>query len=136
MDEFKAADTPPPVNTALPVNTAAMRRRARIMRAVNVPMRAVLSLPFPTPLSGNLMLVSYTAHEKRLPCFWQILLAIHTAEHRSFVWKPSQMGRLEARRHLYDTDILRTVSASIVGQLCPARRWNMNSPHSLASEQE
>jgi hypothetical protein len=29
------------------------------MRAVNVPMRAVLGLPFPTPLSGNLMLISY-----------------------------------------------------------------------------
>src|ERR1700757_1398939 len=36
------------------------RRQARIMRIVNVPMRAVLSLPFPTPLSANLMLVSYT----------------------------------------------------------------------------
>jgi hypothetical protein len=31
-----------------------------MMRVVNVPMRAVLSLPFPTPLSANLMLVSYT----------------------------------------------------------------------------
>ncbi len=41
------------------VTQAAMRRRARIMRAVNVPIRAALSLPFPTPLSGNLMLVSY-----------------------------------------------------------------------------
>jgi len=30
------------------------------MRMVNVPMRAVLRLPFPTPLSGNLMLISYT----------------------------------------------------------------------------
>ena len=40
------------------VNQVAMRRRARIMRAVNVPMRAVLSLPFATPLSGNLMLIS------------------------------------------------------------------------------
>ncbi len=30
------------------------------MRVVNVPMRAVLSLPFPTPLSANLMLISYT----------------------------------------------------------------------------
>ena len=45
------------------VNEAAMRRRARIMRAVNVPMRAVLSLPFPTPLSGNLMLISYTGRK-------------------------------------------------------------------------
>ncbi len=43
------------------VNQAAMRRRARIMRVVNVPMRATLGLPFATPLSGNLMLISYTA---------------------------------------------------------------------------
>src|SRR3984885_3635104 len=42
---------------------AAMQRRARIMRAVNVPMRAVLSLPFATPLSGNLMLISYTGRK-------------------------------------------------------------------------
>ncbi len=42
------------------VNQAAMRRRARVMRVVNVPMRAALSLPFATPLSGNLMLISYT----------------------------------------------------------------------------
>ena len=33
------------------------------MRAVNVPMRAVLSLPFATPLSANLMLISYTGRE-------------------------------------------------------------------------
>jgi hypothetical protein len=45
------------------VNQAAMRRRARTMRAVNVPMRAALSLPFPTPLSGNLMLISYTGRK-------------------------------------------------------------------------
>jgi hypothetical protein len=45
------------------VDQAAMRRRARTMRAVNVPMRAVLSLPFPTPLSGNLMLISYTGRK-------------------------------------------------------------------------
>src|SRR6202050_3244184 len=42
---------------------AAMQRRARIMRAVNVPTRAVLSLPFATPLSGNLMLISYTGRK-------------------------------------------------------------------------
>jgi hypothetical protein len=42
---------------------AAMRRRARTMRTVNVPMRAVLGLPFPTPLSGNLMLLSYTGRK-------------------------------------------------------------------------
>ena len=45
------------------VNQAAMRRRARIMRMVNVPMRATLSLPFATPLSGNLMLISYTGRK-------------------------------------------------------------------------
>jgi deazaflavin-dependent oxidoreductase (nitroreductase family) len=44
-------------------NPAAMRRRARIMRAVNVPMRAVLGLPFPTPLSGNLMLIHHTGRK-------------------------------------------------------------------------
>src|SRR3984885_510777 len=42
---------------------AAMQRRARIMRAVNVPMRAALSLPFATPLSANLMLISYTGRK-------------------------------------------------------------------------
>jgi hypothetical protein len=42
---------------------AAMRRRARTMRAVNVPMRALLSLPFATPLSRNLMLVRYTGRK-------------------------------------------------------------------------
>jgi hypothetical protein len=45
------------------MNEAAMRRRARTMRVVNVPMRAVLGLPFPTPLSANLMLVSYTGRK-------------------------------------------------------------------------
>jgi len=44
-------------------DTAALARRARMMRAVNVPMRAVLSLPVPTPLSGNLMLLSYTGRK-------------------------------------------------------------------------
>src|SRR5579871_4772133 len=47
--------------TAFPEGAAAAgRRQARIMRVVNVPMRAVLRLPFRTPLSGNLMLISYT----------------------------------------------------------------------------
>jgi deazaflavin-dependent oxidoreductase (nitroreductase family) len=45
------------------MNEAAMRRRARTMRAVNVPMRVVLGLPFPTPLSANLMLISYTGRK-------------------------------------------------------------------------
>jgi hypothetical protein len=47
--------------TAFPENAAAAgRRQARMMRVVNVPMRAVLRLPFATPLSANLMLVGYT----------------------------------------------------------------------------
>ena len=47
--------------TAFPDNAAAAgRRQARMMRVVNVPMRAVLRLPFPTPLSANLMLIAYT----------------------------------------------------------------------------
>jgi hypothetical protein len=37
-----------------------LRRRARMMRRVNVFMRAALRVPFPTPLSANLMLISYT----------------------------------------------------------------------------
>jgi deazaflavin-dependent oxidoreductase (nitroreductase family) len=45
------------------MNEAAMARRARIMRAVNVPMRTVLGLPFATPLSRNLMLISYTGRK-------------------------------------------------------------------------
>ena len=50
--------------TAFPDDAAAAgRRQARMMRVVNVPMRAVLSLPFPTPLSANLMLISYTGRK-------------------------------------------------------------------------
>jgi deazaflavin-dependent oxidoreductase (nitroreductase family) len=45
------------------MDQATMRRRARIMRAVNVPMRAVLGLPFATPLSVNLVLISYTGRK-------------------------------------------------------------------------
>jgi deazaflavin-dependent oxidoreductase (nitroreductase family) len=33
------------------------------MGVVNVPMRALLRLPFPTPLSGRLMLLSYTGRK-------------------------------------------------------------------------
>ena len=48
--------------------TAAARRplsrrlQARLMRAVNVPMRRVLALPFATPLSNRLMLLFLTGH--------------------------------------------------------------------------
>jgi F420H(2)-dependent quinone reductase len=37
--------------------------QARIMALVNVPMRVLLGLPFPTPLSGRLMLISYTGRK-------------------------------------------------------------------------
>jgi hypothetical protein len=53
--------------TAFPDAAAAGRRQAQMMRMVNVPMRAVLSLPFPTPLSANLMLISYTGVKSGKP---------------------------------------------------------------------
>jgi deazaflavin-dependent oxidoreductase (nitroreductase family) len=40
-----------------------LRRRARMMKRVNVPMRFLLGLPFKTPLSGKLMLVSLTGRK-------------------------------------------------------------------------
>jgi deazaflavin-dependent oxidoreductase (nitroreductase family) len=40
-----------------------MRRQARVMRMVNVPMRRLLALPFPTPLSKRLMLVTFTGRK-------------------------------------------------------------------------
>ena len=42
-----------------------LRRRiqARLMSVLSVPMRALLRLPFPTPLSGRLMLLSYTGRK-------------------------------------------------------------------------
>ena len=42
-----------------PTGPEAMERRARMMRRVNKGMRLVLGLPFPTPLSGRLMLVTH-----------------------------------------------------------------------------
>jgi deazaflavin-dependent oxidoreductase (nitroreductase family) len=43
-----------------PTGPAAMERRARMMRRVNKVMRLVLGFPFPTPLSGRLMLLTHT----------------------------------------------------------------------------
>ncbi len=37
--------------------------QARIMGLLNVPMRVILGLPFPTPLSGRLMLLLYTGRK-------------------------------------------------------------------------
>jgi hypothetical protein len=45
---------------------AARERQARMMRRINVPMRAVLGLPFKTPLSTRLMLVFYTGPKTEL----------------------------------------------------------------------
>ena len=42
---------------------ARMQRRARLMRLINVPMRRVLSLPFPTPIGRRLMVVTLTGHK-------------------------------------------------------------------------
>ena len=39
------------------------RIQARVMGILNVPMRVLLQLPFPTPLSGRLMLVSFTGRK-------------------------------------------------------------------------
>jgi hypothetical protein len=50
-DEVVADRSPrPPAN---------LRRRARILRVVNVPMRLLLRLPFRTPLNAKLMLLSF-----------------------------------------------------------------------------
>jgi len=48
---------------ALAPTRARMQRRARAMRLINVPMRRVLSLPFPTPLGRRLMVVTLTGHK-------------------------------------------------------------------------
>ena len=37
--------------------------QARIMGLLNIPVRVILGLPFPTPLSGRLMLLSYTGRK-------------------------------------------------------------------------
>jgi hypothetical protein len=49
--------------TAIAPTQARMQRRARFMRLINVPMRRVLSLPFPTPLGRRLMVVTLTGHK-------------------------------------------------------------------------
>jgi hypothetical protein len=49
--------------TALAPTQARMQRRARFMRILNVPMRRVLSLPFPTPLGRRLMVVTLTGRK-------------------------------------------------------------------------
>src|SRR5258708_2724327 len=38
-------------------------RQARLMRVINVPMRLILRLPFATPLSSQLMLLSFNGRK-------------------------------------------------------------------------
>ena len=47
---------------------AAGDEQARIMRVVDVSMRAILGLPFRQPISANLMLVSYTGVKSGKAC--------------------------------------------------------------------
>ncbi len=49
--------------TAAPTPGYQRPRRARFMSVANVVMRQVLRLPFPTPLSGSLMLLSFTGRK-------------------------------------------------------------------------
>src|SRR4051794_40860065 len=59
---------PPPKGAAMSAETTItaqpeLERRARMMKRINVPMRVVLGLPFKTPLSSQLMLLSYTGRK-------------------------------------------------------------------------
>jgi hypothetical protein len=45
------------------VRTGRLARQARVMNALNVPMRFILGLPFATPLSGQLMLLYLTGRK-------------------------------------------------------------------------
>lgn len=46
-----------------PIAPAALVRRATRMKRVNVVMRRILALPFPTPLSSRLMLLTHTGRK-------------------------------------------------------------------------
>src|SRR5690242_16448373 len=47
------------MTTDIEATRTAMRRRARLMKVANGPMRLLLSLPVPTPLSRRLMVVTH-----------------------------------------------------------------------------
>ncbi len=47
----------------IPKRPLGRRIMASVMGMLNVPMRVLLGLPFPTPLSGRLMLVSFTGRK-------------------------------------------------------------------------
>ena len=46
-----------------PARPARLARRARLMSVLNVPIRLLLRLPFATPLSRQLMLLSFTGRK-------------------------------------------------------------------------
>ena len=46
-----------------PMSPRRRRRQARLMRVVNVPMRRLLRLPFQTPISRRLMLLTFTGRK-------------------------------------------------------------------------
>jgi hypothetical protein len=46
-----------------PKRPLSRRIQARIMGLLNIPMRVLLGLPFPTPLSKSLMLISFTGRK-------------------------------------------------------------------------
>jgi hypothetical protein len=60
MNETRPATTSP---TTDPATAARMRRQARLMRIINVPMRRLLRLPFPTPISRRLMLITFSGRK-------------------------------------------------------------------------
>ena len=41
--------------------------QTRVMSVLNIPMRLLLGLPFPNPLSGRLMLISFTGRKTAEP---------------------------------------------------------------------
>jgi hypothetical protein len=49
--------------TQMTTTGARLKRRTLVMKLVNVPMRRLLGLPFKTPLSDRLMLVSFTGRK-------------------------------------------------------------------------
>jgi deazaflavin-dependent oxidoreductase (nitroreductase family) len=51
------------MTTEQPPDRRQMARMAKRMRLANVPMRFLLGLPFPTPLSSRLMLITHTGRK-------------------------------------------------------------------------
>lgn len=63
MSDSAESDPRPATPNPRPFSKDEQRRRARRMRALNVVMRPLLSLPFRTPASGQLMLVEITGRK-------------------------------------------------------------------------